>query len=278
MTAADQPSTQPTDSERKELAVRASQMMDRAINAALNSWPGTEQGKQRFHSIAMNIALRDKNLIDCTPQSKLMALTECARLGLVPDRVLGHIWLVPFTIDRGKDTERKEVQVIPGYKGYIELARRSGLFTTIDTGVVFANDLFEFEKGTNAKLLHKPYWHVGQASSGDLLCTYCVASIRNETTPQIEVMHISEIMASKARSKSGNRGPWVTDFEAMARICPIRRAAKLWSLSPELARLLDLQDRVDLAEPQFRSAAPTQTTVMELTDDASDDGTDQEVE
>ena len=237
-------------------------MTEHYINQMLAAWPGSEKGKERFAATAMALALRDPVLRDCSPASKLIALNECAKLGLIPDRHLGHIWLVPF---RNKGVQ--EVQCIPGYKGYIELARRSGLITTVETGLVYENDHLDFVKGSSPHLIHKPWWDNGASSAGQIKCVYCIAHVRNATVPQIEVMHITEVMAIKKRSRAGNNGPWVTDFEMMARKTPIRRAAKLWSLSPELAALLMLDDAVELGEPQFATTVRNPSLPeMELTD------------
>lgn len=110
----------------------------------------------RWGSVALAM-FRDKALADCTTESKLLALADCAKLGLFPDRNLGHVWLVPFNNSKpcrscnkkgcsncqGGWIRQREVTLIPGYQGYIELARRSGKVVDVLTEIVYANDVWE---------------------------------------------------------------------------------------------------------------------------------------
>lgn len=77
----------------------------------------------RLLRVAMTSIQRTPKLLDCTPQSLLACVMTCAQLGLEPDQFLGQAYLVPF-----KDTEKNITvcTLIPGYRGYIALARRSG--------------------------------------------------------------------------------------------------------------------------------------------------------
>lgn len=105
----------------------------------------------RFGAFALAV-MRDPNLKDCTEESKMLALADCAKLGLYPDRNLGHVWLVPFKrrVPIKKPGARRpewvpvnEVKLIPGYQGYIELARRSGKIVDVVTKIVYAQDDWE---------------------------------------------------------------------------------------------------------------------------------------
>ena len=70
----------------------------------------------------------------CDVASLVGAIGQCAQMGLEPNTILGHAYLVPFNTKR-KDASGVErwvnsVQVIIGYKGLIDLARRSPLRQT----------------------------------------------------------------------------------------------------------------------------------------------------
>jgi recombination protein RecT len=54
-----------------------------------------------------------------------------------------------------------------------------------------------------------------------------------------------EIQDVRSRSKAAQNGPWVTDFGEMARKTVVRRAAKYWPLSPELADASEHDARTD---------------------------------
>lgn len=226
----------------------------------------------RFKAFALAV-LRDPNLAGCTEQSKLLALADCAKLGLYPDRNLGHVWLVPFnkSIKVGNQWRKeKQVTLIPGYQGYIELARRSGAVKSVHTGVVYQKDLDQnrFRSWTDDSgrhIHHEPAPF--EEDRGKVVGVYCVATL-TDGRPQIEVMSWAEVQAIKNRSKSKDDGPWVTDELQMARKTVLRRARKYWPQSPELALLGNYDDEQDGLVIEGKTVTPSKAiaNLDDLTD------------
>jgi recombination protein RecT len=178
-------------------------------------------------------------LLDCEPRSLIGALIQASQLGLEPDGVLGHAYLVPFN---NRKTNRKECQFIPGYRGLIELARRSGQISTIYAHVVHAKDEFSYEFGLDPKLNHKP----ASGDAGPMVAVYAVAKLRDGGV-QFEVMTKREVDEIRKRSKSSGDGPWVTDYESMAKKTVFRRICKILPVSPELTRAVSIDAYEDPA-------------------------------
>lgn len=198
----------------------------------------------RFTAFALAI-MRSPDLRDCTDKSKLLALSDCAKMGLFPDRNLGHVYLIPFNnkyVVNGKTEWRKEVTVIAGYQGMIELARRSGFITTIHTGLVCAGD--EFTYWTDEEGPHLRHVPTDDPDDTKIEKVYCVATLAAGGR-QIEVMTIGQVEKIRERSKAKDAGPWRTDYPMMVRKTVVRRARKYWPQSPELARLGALDDVAD---------------------------------
>lgn len=191
----------------------------------------------RMLRISMTSIRRTPQLLACNPQSLLGAIMQSAQLGLEPDGVLGHAYLIPF---------KEEVQLIVGYKGLIDLARRSGQLSTIYARVVYAKDQFEYAYGLSERLEHIPS---GAAETGEVVAAYAVAKLKDGAL-QFEVMTRGEIDAIRKRSKAGDSGPWVTDFPEMAKKSVLRRLCKMLPASVELARAVALDERADLGLPQ----------------------------
>lgn len=177
-------------------------------------------GVDRLLRVAMTCISSTPKLQECSASSLLGSILKCAELGLEPGGALGHAYLVPF---KGVCT------LIIGYRGLIELARRSGDLSQIEAHVVYSNDTFELEYGLNSKLRHVPML---SGDRGRALAVYCVARLRDGGT-HVEVMTAQEIDAIQARSLSGSSGPWKTDWSEMARKTVVRRAAKYLPLSSE---------------------------------------------
>lgn len=174
---------------------------------------------------------KNPRVFECSKESIAKCLMDCASLGLLPDGTLGTAYLVPY---------KTTCTLIIGYRGMIELARRSGELTKIEARVVREGDVFDIEFGTSAKLRHVPDF------KGDpdrpIMAVYATATFHNGET-QAEVMSIGEVEAIRKRSRAADSGPWVSDFAEMAKKTVVRRICKYLPLTPELASAFEAEDR-----------------------------------
>lgn len=179
----------------------------------------------RMARIALTTIRTNPKLLECSVPSLLGAVMQAAQLGLEPG-LIGHCYLVPFK--NGK-TGQSEVQFIIGYKGMIDLARRSGNIESIYAHAVYANDTFEYEYGLHPKLVHKP----AMTDRGEFIGAYAVAHFKDGGY-QFEFMPKEEIEKRRKRSKAASAGPWVTDYEEMAKKTVIRHMWKYLPISIEI--------------------------------------------
>lgn len=188
-------------------------------------------------------AQRTPKLLGCTPASMYRAVLQCAQLGLVPDSVLGLIYLTPRY---SKHSKAMEVSVIPGYIGLMQLARRSGEITVCEAHEVFPSDKFEYQAGTDQYLHHIP----AHAGDEELTFVWALARIRGESHPQFQVLDREQVEASRKRSGTPDEGPWVTDYVAMAKKTVLRRLCKYLPVSTELMTAVALDERAEAGIPQ----------------------------
>lgn len=161
--------------------------------------------------------------------SVLKSLTDLASVGLEPGTgPTALAYLVPFRGAGGA----WEAQPVIGYRGYINLARRSGLFLDLHATVVHEHDTFDLQLGSAPHVLHKPFI---QGDRGQIIGAYCVSRFVGGGM-QIEFMtrHDIERIRDKFSKSAKNGGPWRDTFDAMAVKTVIRKAAKHWPLSTEL--------------------------------------------
>lgn len=192
----------------------------------------------RMLRVAMTSIQRTPALLACSQASLIGAIIQAAQLGLEPDGVLGHAYLVPY-----KDV----CQLIVGYKGLIDLARRSGQLSTIYARVVYSKDQFEYSFGLQEKLEHIPTRDTDDP--GEMLYAYAVIKMKDGGI-QFDVMSKREIEAIRTRSPAGNKGPWISDTAEMWKKTVLRRVCKMAPLSVEVARAVALDERADLGLPQ----------------------------
>ena len=98
----------------------------------------------RMIRLACTEFAKNPMLQDCTPVSVFGSIIQASQLGLEIG-VLGQAYLIPFKKNfkvGGEWKSQMECQFIPGYKGLIALARRSGEVTSIETNIVYDQDKF----------------------------------------------------------------------------------------------------------------------------------------
>lgn len=175
-------------------------------------------------------------LLNCDQKSLFGAILQCAALGLEPGGALGHCYLLPYG---------RTCQLIIGYRGMIDLARRSGQIISLYAYVVHEKDDFNYKLGLYPDIEHVPS---SEADPGPVTHVYAVAKLKDGGV-QFEVMSRAEIEAVRARSKAGRSGPWVTDWDAMAKKTVIRRLFKYLPVSIEAARATEIDERSERGEP-----------------------------
>lgn len=198
----------------------------------------------RLLKIALVAASRNKRLLECDPQSILRSLITASQLGLEPETPLGSCYLVPY---RNSENKTMEAQFILGYRGMIELARRSGQISTIEAHIVYENDKFKCNFGLAPILEHEPCWD--DAEGGKVRAVYAVAKLKDGSI-QHEVMTYGQIEAVRKRSKASTSGPWLTDWGEMARKTVVKRLCKYLPMSIEISAAIEA-DRSDSIDASY---------------------------
>lgn len=195
----------------------------------------------RMARVALTACRTTPALLKCNPASLFGAIIQCSQLGLEPGGALGHAYLVPF---------KNDVQFIIGYRGMIDLARRSGQIVTLQANAVYEGDEFTVRYGLDPTLTHTPNFdNPERAQAKHLRYVYAVAKLKDGGT-QFAVMSRAEVEAIRLRSKAGSSGPWVTDYEAMALKTVTRRLFKWLPVSIEMQRAVGLDEIAETDQSQ----------------------------
>ncbi|EOV0997617.1 recombination protein RecT [Edwardsiella piscicida] len=190
---------------------------------------------------------KNPELAECTQQSFIGSVVQCSQLGLEPGNSLGHAYLIPFNKNKknpatGKwESSSKEVQLIIGYRGMIDLARRSGQIVSISARTVRQGDQFSYEYGLNETLKHVP----SDNDSPPITHVYAVAKMKDGGV-QFEVMTFSQIEKVRTgESKTPEKGPWADHWEEMAKKTVIRRLFKCLPVSIEMQKAVILDEKAE---------------------------------
>ena len=219
---------------------------------------------ERMMRVVANAIRTTPKLQRCEPMSFLGALMQCAALGLEPNTVLGHAYMIPFESKRKGVTE---VQVVVGYKGLIDLARRSGHITSISANIHYSDDeLWEYEEGTEATLRHRP-----GPQEGKKMHAYAIARFKDGghayvVLPWRHVMKVRDgSQGYQTAIRYGDKDtPWITHEDAMAMKTAVRALSKYLPLSVEFSDAM----QVDEARADYRSFAMDPTSGVQVEDES----------
>jgi len=183
----------------------------------------------RMTRLAMSVFSNNPALAECRPHTIAASIMTAAQLGLEPN-VNGQGYLIPY---KGTCT------FVPGWKGLIDLANRSGR-CTVWTGAVFKGDEFDYALGDNPFVRHRP----GDEDDPSLLThVYAIGRIKGNDVPVIEVWKISKVRKhlntwNKVGAKHYALANGGVNFEMYARKIPLLQVLKYMPQSIELTAAL----------------------------------------
>lgn len=192
----------------------------------------------KFIQIACNFLDGKPKLLAANRASLFAEITKAAQSRLFLDGQEAS--LVPF---------KDQVKLMVGYKGILKMVRNSGELASINAGVVYEKDTFEYfvdEKGEHIK--HMPTLGKDRGKPSQ---TYCIARIKGGNEPYIEVMSEEEVMSCKKVSRAGDDSPWNGPFaDEMRKKTVIRRISKRLPMSTDLNMAInDEEFEEPVAEP-----------------------------
>lgn len=230
-----------------------------AVKKQINSVVGGKNGT-RFISSIVSAVQTTPALQECTNPSILSAALLGEALNLSPSPHLGQFYMVPFD---NKKKGVKEAQFQLGYKGYVQLAERSGYYKKLNVLAIKEGELvrydplneeievnlieddvereetpamgyyamFEYENGFRKTL----YW-----SKKKMLAhaeKYSPAFKRNGGARSLELLQQGKIPEKEMWKYSSF---WFKDFDGMAMKTMLRQLISKWGIMS-----IDLQTAVD---------------------------------
>ena len=185
-----------------------------------------------FATSAMQIANSNPMLLDAEPMSIFNAAVMAATLNLPINNNLGFAYIVPY-----RNKGRVEAQFQLGYKGFIQLAQRSGQFERLVSLPVYEAQLIEEDPINGFKF----DWKQKPAENEQPIGYYAYFKLINGFTAEL-YMTREQVAAHAGRySQSFKKGygVWADNFEAMA----LKTVTKLL-LSKQAPLSIDMQKAV----------------------------------
>lgn len=195
---------------------------------------------QGFISSVLQVVAGNTLLGKADPMTILNAAITAASLDLPINQSLGRAWIVPYG-------GRAQFQI--GYKGFVELAQRTGQYKSINAIAVHANQ-FEYFNSLTEELKGD----FSQDGNGDIIGYAAYFELLNGFSKTVFWSKDKVTQHAKRFSKSFGSGPWKTDFDAMAKKTVLKYALNTWgilSIEMQTAVLADQSVQVNQGEYDY---------------------------
>lgn len=191
-----------------------------------------------FVSSLIDLYGGDNYLQSCNPKDVVMEALKAATLKLPINKNLGFGYIVPF--------KNKKGQFIPtfmiGYKGYIQLAMRTGKYKAINSGIIYEG--MEIQED----ILRGTLSITGNKKSDKVKGYFAYFQLVNGFEKAIYMSYEEVADWGKKYSKSYASGPWKTEFDSQAqKTCLKRLLSKYGVLSTEMQTLEKAEEDAEIA-------------------------------
>jgi recombination protein RecT len=208
---------------------------------------GRDDVKQKFQELlgkratsfitsVLQIAAQNQLLAKADPVSIYQAAAVAATLDLPLNQNLGFAYIVPYNQsykdDQGRWQKKRVAQFQMGYKGFIQLAQRSGQFKSIYAAPIYEGQIISEDplNGYEFDFTKKSETLVGYAARFKLLNGF-------EATWYMTIDQLKKHGAKYSKTFTNEKGLWNTDFDTMSQKTVIKLLlSKFAPLSVDIQR------------------------------------------
>jgi recombination protein RecT len=190
-------------------------LQDQSVKNRFNELLGKKSAG--FISSLLNVVNSNPQLQAADPHSILSAAALAAALDLPIDPNLGFAYIVPYNVRQG-DAHILKAQFQLGYKGYIQLAMRTGAYKTINATEVYEGEIKNYNRFTGE-------FEFGEKESDKIIGYIAYFKLLNgfEKYLYMTVEEIERHAKRYSKSYDSKNSRWKEDFHSMALKTVIKR-------------------------------------------------------
>ncbi len=231
----------------------ANQGMQNLFADALN------ENKDRFLASIIDLYNGDTYLQGCNPKEVAMEALKAATLNLPINKNLGYAYIVPYK-NKGKLTPQFQI----GYKGYIQMAQRSGQYKALNAGILY--------EGMDIKrdFLRGTFEIIGEPKSDKVIGYFAYFQLLNgyEKAVYMTKDEVTEHAKRYSQAYGSDYSPWKKQFDEMAQKTVIKKL-----LSKYGVLTTEFQDAVKEEEDREVLRATENNAMLEMTAPDEDEET-----
>ena len=258
-----------------------------AVKDQINKVVGGKNG-EKFITAIVSAVNTNPALAECTNTSILSGALLGHSLNLSPSPQLGQYYLVPFKNNKAGVTE---AQFQLGYKGYIQLAIRSGQYKKLNVLAIKEGELRSFDplnEEIDVKLIEDEEEREQAKTIGYYAMFEYVNGFRKAIYWSKTKMEAHALKYSKGYQAKKGYTFWEKDFDGMAYKTMLRQLISKWgimsidmmsAIDADMAVIhedgtkdyVDTEDIVDVPQPQEEPKADTDKSQFEMPEPVVDD-------
>lgn len=206
---------------------------------------------EKFMTLTLNAVKRLPRLLECDPKTLFGSIMVAAELGLEPNTQMGYAHILPYKRKWKEGSawkESLEAQFQIGYPGWVEIMHRNPKIESIDTGIIWENEAWYFDKGKREPFSHKP---LPPDKRGDnWVAVFAIAWLSKATRPKVIVLYKADIDKIKALSQGATSeySPWNSTkdpFLWMPRKTALKQLVKELPKTREIETIYHLDNTVE---------------------------------
>ncbi len=194
----------------------------------------------RFISSVLSAVQANPELQKCSNQSILSAALLGESLKLSPSPQLGQYYMVPFN---SKNSSTKEAQFQLGYKGYVQLALRSGQYKKLNVLAIKEGELIRYDplnEEIEVRLIEDEEEREQARTAGYYAMFEYLNGFRKTMYWSRAKMEAHAMQYSKGYAAKKGYTFWEKDFDAMAYKTMLRQLISKWGImSIEMTEAMD---------------------------------------
>lgn len=210
-----------------------------------------KENKDRFLASIIDLYNGDSYLQGCDPKEVIMEALKAATLNLPINKSLGYAYIVPFK-NKGKLTPQFQI----GYKGYIQMAQRSGQYKALNAGIMYEG--MEVKKD----FLRGTFEIIGEPKSDKVIGYFAYFQLLNGYEKAIFMTKEDITNHAKRYSQAydSDYSPWKKQFDEMAQKTVIKKL-----LSKYGVLTTEFQDAIKEDEDREVLKATENNAMLEMT-------------
>lgn len=195
---------------------------------------GSKEAASQFTSSMLEVYREGGSYLqDCDPNAIIAECLKAAQLNLPLVNALGYAYVVPFKNKNGN----KVPTFIVGWRGLVQLAQNSGKYRYINADAVYEGEEVSFDRLSGSIKI------TGQKTSDKAIGYFAYIQLLDGFEKSVYMTREEMEAYGKKYSASYSKGPWQTEFDAMARKTVLRKILKWGPSSTQMAKaeMFDIQ-------------------------------------